>query len=324
MDLENSNPIRKWKVLLTFLAIALLALWAPNLLSSYLLHITILTLFFAFLGSAWNIVGGYAGQFSFGHCAFFGVGAYVSSLLYIKAGISPWVGMIAGALLGACLGGFIGYLTFRYKLKGAFFALATFAFSEMLRIITLNWELTGKAMGILIPLQKADSFRDFQFMNKLPYYYIILFMVILVLVISYGLDHSKLGYYLKALREDEEAAGSLGINLVKYKIIAMLISSSLTAAGGVFYAQYMFYIDPDIAFSPDMTMEMILRTMLGGVGTVFGPLIGSAVLESISELTRSLLGGYRGLHIMLYGAILIVVMIFFPHGLMGLIRKRRR
>jgi len=324
MGLENLNPLSRWKYGVSFLVMAIVVLWAPRLLSSYLLHVTILILFFAFLGNAWNIVGGYAGQFSFGHCAFFGVGAYVSSLLYIKAGISPWVGMIAGALLGAGLGGFIGYLTFRYKLKGAFFALATFAFSEMLRIITLNWDLTGKAMGILIPLKKLPSFRDFQFTDKLPYYYIILSMVILVLLISYWLDHSKLGYYLKAIREDEEASGSLGIHIVKYKIMAMLISCSLTAAGGVFYAQYMFYIDPDIAFSPDMTMEMVLRTMLGGVGTVFGPLIGSTVLESTSELMRTFLGGYKGLHIMVYGAILIVVMIFFPHGLMGLIRKGRR
>jgi branched-chain amino acid transport system permease protein len=320
---DKKAPSNRWKIGAALLAAAVLFVWAPSRLSSYLLHIAILILFFSYLGSAWNIVGGYAGQFSFGHCAFVGVGAYASSLLYVKAGVSPWIGMAAGALLGAVLGGFIGFLTFRYKLKGAFFALATFAFSEMLRIIALNWEMTGKAMGILIPLKQADSFRNFQFVDKLPYYYIILSMVLLVMAISYGLDRTRLGYYLKALREDEEAAGSLGINVVRYKITAMLISSSLTAAGGVFYAQYMFYIDPDIAFSPDMTMEMVLRTMLGGVGTVFGPLLGSAVLESVSEVMRTLTGGYKGLHIMFYGAILIFVMIFFPHGLMGLIRKKR-
>jgi branched-chain amino acid transport system permease protein len=149
-------------------------------------------------------------------------------------------------------------------------------------------------------------------------------MVIVILLATYSLEKSRLGYYIKAIREDDEAAGSLGINILRYKTAAMVISSFLTALGGTFYAQYMFYIDPDIAFSADMTMEMVLRTMLGGVGTVFGPLIGSTILESVSELMRTLLGGYKGLHIMFYAAVLILVMIFFPHGVVGLIRRRRR
>ena len=324
MGMENDHSSNKMKSILVFLPLMLFLFFLPQLVSSYLLHVAILVLFFGFLGSGWNIIGGYGGQFSFGHCAFFGVGAYASSLLYIKAGISPWIGMLAGGVLGAGLGGFIGYLTFRYKLKGAFFALATFAFSEMLRIITLNWDMTGKAMGILIPLKKTGAFRDFQFTEKASYYYIILMMVIVILLATYGLEKSRLGYYIKAIREDDEAAGSLGINILRYKTAAMVISSFLTALGGTFYAQYMFYIDPDIAFSADMTMEMVLRTMLGGVGTVFGPLIGSTILESVSELMRTLLGGYKGLHIMFYAAILILVMIFFPHGVVGLIKRRRR
>jgi branched-chain amino acid transport system permease protein len=324
MSMQNYNPFKKLNYWLVFLLAACFLFWVPNLLSSYLLHVVILILYFSFMGSAWNIVSGYAGQFSFGHSAFFGVGAYLSSLLYIKSGISPWIGMLVGGILAAGLGGFIGYLTFRYKLKGAFFALSTFAFSEMLRIIALNWTVTGKAMGILIPLRREGSFQDFQFVNKLPYYRIILFMVILVLVVSYSLDHSKLGYYFKAIREDEEAAGSLGINILKYKTIALVMSAFFAALGGTFYAQYMFYIDPDITFGTNVTIEMILRTMLGGVGTVFGPLIGSAVLESIAEVMRSFLGKYKGVYIMFYAAVLILVMIFFPHGLMGLVRKRRR
>jgi branched-chain amino acid transport system permease protein len=322
--MRKSDPLRKLGYSLFFLAAACVLLWVPHFLSSYLLHVTILILFFAFLGSAWNIVSGYAGQFSFGHSAFFGVGAYASSLLYMKSGISPWIGMLVGGILAAGLGGFIGYLTFRYKLKGACFALATFAFSEMLRTVALNWSFTEKAMGILIPLTEGGSFQDFQFVSKLPYYYIILFMVLVVLLVSYGLDHSKLGYYFKAIKEDEEAAGSLGISILKYKITALAMSAFFTALGGTFYAQYMFYIDPDITFGINVTIEMIVRTMLGGAGTVFGPLIGSAVLESASEVMRSFLGEYKGLHIMVYATILILVMIFFPYGLMGVVRKRRR
>jgi len=322
MSAQNYNPLKKWNYWLVFLAAACGLSWVSGLLSSYLLHVVILILYFAFLGSAWNIVSGYAGQFSFGHTAFFGVGAYFSSLLYVESGVSPWIGMIAGGLLAAGLGAFIGYLTFRFKLKGAFFALSTFAFSEMLRIIALNWSVTGKAMGILIPLKQGSSLQDFQFASKLPYYYIILSMLILVLFVSYGLDHSRLGYYFKAIREDEEAAGSLGVNILKYKTIALVISAFFTALGGTFYAQYMFYIDPDIAFGTNVTIEMIVRTMLGGVGTVFGPLIGSAVLESISEVMRSFLGEYKGVHIMFYAVLLILVMIFFPHGVMGLVKKK--
>lgn len=322
--MREGEPVRKLGYSLFFLAAACVLFLGPHFLSSYLLHVVILILYFAFLGSAWNIVSGYAGQFSFGHSAFFGVGAYASSLLYMKGGMSPWIGMFVGAILAAGLGGFIGYLTFRYKLKGACFALATFAFSEMLRTVALNWSFTEKAMGILIPLKEGGSFYDFQFASKLPYYYVILFMVVAVLLVSYGLDHFKLGYYFKAIKEDEEAAGSLGINILKYKIMALVISAFFTALGGTFYAQYMFYIDPDITFGTNVTIEMILRTMLGGAGTVFGPLVGSAVLESVSEVMRSFLGEYKGLHIMFYATLLILVMIFFPYGLMGLVRKRRR
>jgi branched-chain amino acid transport system permease protein len=309
---------------LVFLVAALLCYAMPLVLNSYLLHVAILILLFGFLASAWNIVGGFAGQFCFGQAAFFGIGAYASSLLFMKAGISPWAGMAIGGILGAVLGGIIGYLTFRYKLKGVFFGLGTFAFAEMMRIIALNWGVTNKAMGVLLALKTNASFLDFQFGEKTPYYYVILSMVIMILLVAYRLDNSKPGFYLKAIREDEEAAGSLGINILKYKTGALMLSAFLTALGGTFYAQYMFYIDPDIAFGADTTVEMIVRAMFGGAGTVFGPLIGSAALETISECMRTFVGEYKGVHIMVYGAVLILVMIFFPYGVMGLIRGKRR
>jgi len=319
------NMFRRVKLFIIYIVIIFcIFLGLPQLLSSYFLHVLILILYFSFLGSAWNILGGYAGQFSFGHSAFFGVGAYTSSLLYIKIGISPWIGMFIGGILAAILGGFIGYLTFRYKLRGAFFALSTFAFSEMLRIIALNWEFTGKAVGILIPLIQGGSLQHFQFLNKITYYYTILFMLLTIWLVQYSFDHFKFGYYLKAIREEEEAAGSLGINILKYKTIALIISGFFTALGGTFYAQYMFYIDPDITFGTNVTIEMIVRTMLGGAGTVFGPLIGSTIIELASEVMRSLLGEYKGLHMMFYAIILILVMIFFPNGMMGLLRGKKK
>ena len=308
---------------LAFIFVVVLFYWIPSFFDSYILHVSILILYFSYIGSAWNILGGFAGQFCFGQAAFFGVGAYVSSLLFMDAGVSPWIGMALGGVCGAGIGAFMGYLTFRYRLKGVFFALGTFAFAEMLRIVALNWQITGKAMGVLIPLQQNPSFLDFQFNEKISYYYIILSMVILILFLTFKLENSKLGYYFKAIREDEEAAGSLGINILKYKMVAIIISAFLTALGGTFYAQYMFYIDPGIAFGTDTTVEMIVRPMIGGIGTVFGPLIGSAVLEVISEVMRTFLGDYKGAHIMVIGAILILVMIFIPNGIMGLIKGKR-
>jgi branched-chain amino acid transport system permease protein len=322
-DFWDDHRRKAGKNRLVFSAILAFLLCVPAFVSSYLLHVAIMILLFGFLASAWNIIGGYAGQHSFGHAAFFGVGAYVSTLLYTRLGISPWIGMLAGAILASVLGMILGYLTFRYKLKGVFFALATFSFAEILRVIVLNWSITNEAMGILIPLKQVNSYRDLLFVSKVPYYYIILFMVIAILLVSYKLDHSKWGYYLKATSEDEEAAGSLGIDILKYKSLALVISSFFTALGGTFYAQYMYYIDPDIGFGIDTTIEMVIRAMFGGLGTVLGPLLGSAVLETVSEVMRNSLGEYKGLHIMFYGAVLIFVMIYFPRGLMGLMRMNR-
>lgn len=320
---SEASPLFNIKLPIFVLAAAFF-FWMPSFLNSYLQHVSILILYFAFIGSAWNILGGFAGQMCFGQAAFFGIGTYVSSLLFVKAGMSPWIGMGIGGVCGAAVGAFVGYLTFRYQLKGVFFALATFAFAEMLRIVAMNLKITGEAMGVLIPLQRNPSFFDFQFNNKIDYYYIILSMVIMILLACYKLDRSKLGYYLKAIREDEEAAGSLGINILKYKMFAIVISAFFTALGGTFYAQYMYYIDPGLAFGVDTTIEMIVRPMIGGLGTVFGPLVGSAILETLSEVMRTYLGDYKGLHIMMYGTILILVMIFIPNGIMGLFKIRRK
>jgi branched-chain amino acid transport system permease protein len=289
-------------------------------LNDYLLHIVIMALLYSYLGTCWNILGGYAGQFSFGHTAYFGIGAYVSTILLFHWQISPWIGMICGAFTGLLFGLFIGFLCFRYGLKGPYFALATLAFAEMLRIGALNLDITGKAMGMLIPLE-GNSFRLFQFTSKLPYYYIILSMAAAVVLINHCISNAKLGDCFEAVREDPDSAMALGIDTFKYKMIAMAISSFFTAMAGTFYAQYMFYIDPDICFGVQNSVEIFLRPIVGGLGTVLGPTLGAFLLAPISEITRNLLGSYSGLYLMIYGILFIMVIVFFPKGIVGLLKS---
>lgn len=293
-------------------------LFLPLFLDGYYLHILIIILFWGYLGSCWNILGGYAGQFSFGHAAFFGVGAYTSSLLFVDFGLSPWLGMLLGGILALLLGLFLGYLCFRYGLRGPYFALSMLACAQMLQVIAVNWKMVKGALGVLIPL--GDSFLNFTFKNRLPYYYIILAMMIGILLLTKWIQEKKLGYYLLAIREDEDAAKALGINIQKYKIIAMALSSFTTALGGTFYAQYYYYIDPSLAFGGSVSIDILLRPIVGGPGTVFGPLVGSLVLSPLSEITRSLFRQYSGLHQMIFGSILIATVIFLPRGVMGLIQ----
>jgi branched-chain amino acid transport system permease protein len=292
----------------------------PAFMGSYYIHILILILVYAYLGSSWNVLGGYCGQFSFGHATFFGLGAYTSTILFMRFGISPWIGMVLGGILSMFVGIFIGFICFRYGLKGPFFALATLAFAEMFRVAALNIPLTGKAMGILITL-KGTSFPAFQFQEKIYYYYIILAFNVFIVLVTHLIENRKLGDYLEAIKEDEDAAEALGIDTLRYKIIAISISSFLTALGGTFYAQYLFYIDPDICFGVHNSIEIFMRPILGGLGTVYGAFWGSLILGPLAELTRGLLGGYSGMHLMLFGVVLVVVIIFLPRGVVGLLKK---
>ncbi|HLE43227.1 MAG TPA: branched-chain amino acid ABC transporter permease [Methylomirabilota bacterium] len=302
---------------------AALAVVLPPFASPYVVRILVLILFFAFLGAAWNILGGYAGQFSFGHAAFFGIGAYTSTLLLVRAGVSPWIGFLAGGLVAAAFGCFAGYLAFRYGLRGPYFALVTLAFAEMLRLIAVNWPAIGGPMGILIPLPKGgDSWVTLQFRERLPYYYVMLGLLALVLGLTRRLERSRLGYTLAAIRENEDAAEASGVNTLAAKLTAMGLSSFLTALGGTFYAQYFSFIDPTLAFGVPVSVEILLRPIVGGPGTLAGPLLGSLVLTPLSELTRRLIQGRPGVDVMMYGAILVVVITFLPRGLVGAWRRR--
>lgn len=311
-----SNTTQRTGNILVMMAAGVILVILPHFIGDYYIHLVTMILLFGYLGVAWNILGGYAGQFSFGHAAFFGIGAFTSTLLQIHAGVNPWIGIFLAGVAGLLLGLFIGSLSFRYGLRGPYFALAMLALAEMLRVVAVQWMSVRYPLGIVIPL-KGDSFWDFQFSSRVPYYYIILSMLAIVLYLIRVIEGRRIGSYFKAIRENENAAETLGINLFKYKLVAMALSSSLTAMGGTFYAQYYLTIDEEAAFGVGVSIEILLGPIIGGAGTVFGPVLGAGILETLSEGTRNLLGGYSGVHLMLYGAILVFVIIFLPKGILG-------
>jgi branched-chain amino acid transport system permease protein len=321
------GPLAIWAAV--FVALALLAFVADD----YTTHILILIFFWAYLGQSWNILGGYAGQFSFGHAAFFGVGAYSSTALFVHLGLTPWIGLLVGGLLGLLLGLFIGFLSFRYGLRGSYFALATLAFSEILFVVVTNGGWLGGGAGLLIPLWGQAPWL-FQFASKQPYYFIILAMLAGVTLLTYRISRAKLGFSFVAIRENENAAEAIGVDTFAYKMRAMALSSFLTTLGGTFYAQYFFYIDPALAFGVGNSVEIILRPIVGGAGTIAGPIVGSFILTPLGELTRQYIRLWTGqntpgVDLVVYGALLIAVIIFLPNGVVGAInearaRRRRR
>jgi branched-chain amino acid transport system permease protein len=303
-------------------ALALL-LAAPPFLPPYFLEVLISVLLLGYLGAAWNVLGGYAGQFSFGHAAYFGIGAYTSTLLFLRLGVTPWLGMLAGGVLAAAFGLLAGYLSFRYGLRGPYFSLVTLAFAEMLRVVAVNTKAVGSSLGLVIPSREAAPV-NFVFAGKLPYYYVILAMALGALWITRRLERSKLGFSLLAIRDNEDAAEAAGVDALGMKLRAMALSSFLTALGGTFYAQYFAYIDPSITFGPAVSIQGLLQAIVGGAGTVLGPVLGAFVLTPISELSRAAIRGRAGVDVMLYGLVLILVVSFLPNGLMGWARRRRR
>jgi len=294
----------------------------PIFASSYILHVLIMIFIFAYLGGTWNILGGYAGQFSFGHAALCGIGAYTSTILFVNWGISPWIGLAAGCFLGLLFGLFTGLITFHYKLKGVYFTFTTLAFAELLKLIFLNWDFVGGAVGVLIPLT-GNSVRQFQFTSKVPYYYISFFMVIVIVWLTSKLEKSKLGDFFMAIREDEDAAESLGVDTVRFKLIAICITSSLAPAIGTFYAQYLTYVQPDFIIGVDISIQSVITVIIGGMGTIWGPFLGAIILGPTSEITRIFFQKYASLHLVIYGVILVVVIMFLPHGVLGGLRKIR-
>ena len=294
------------------LALHLLPWFLPNIL-----HIMIMIFLFALMGQGWNVLGGYAGQFSFGHTLFFGIGAYVSTLLFVHLGLTPWVGMLFSCAAGIVVGLFIGLLSFRYGLKGPFFALIMLAFAEIFHMTAMSWSAVGGALGVLIPL-KGNAPALMQFLAKEPFYFLTLWMMIGSVYFVFKLESTKLGLYFLAAREDHDAAEALGVNTFKAQMAAMAISAGMTSMGGTVYAQYLLYIDPDSTFGVVNSVEIMLRPIIGGPGTILGPLLGSVLLTPLSEVTRLAFQSYSGVYLMIYGVILVAVIMFLPDGIIGL------
>ena len=299
----------------------------PALFGSYLVTIFTLIFFFGYLAQAWNVLSGYAGQLSAGHAAFVGIGGYTGAVLYVEAGITPWLGMLAGGVLAAAVGAFIGFLGFRFGLRGFYFVLLTVAFAEIFRILANNVEAVGGAVGYYITF--TGNPRQFQFQDARAYYYITLVMMLLATGLVAALQRRRLGVYLAAIRQDETAAEAAGIDTFRYKLLAMVLSSFLTGVGGSVYAFYVFSLQPNAVFGIPLSVEIIVRAIVGGSGTVLGPILGSFILGPLAEISRHYLaGGWIGVHLVVYGALLVVVVLFLPEGayprLQRALARRRR
>jgi len=291
--------------------------------SPFMVNFGVLALFYAFIGQSWNIAGGFAGQLSFGHVVFFGAGAYASTILQLRFGFSPWFGLPASALAGALVGWIIAVLSFRAGLKGSYFALITLAFAEVLRIVANSVEITGGGLGMLIPAKPSAA--NFQFPDRIGFYFLILALTAGSIAVAVWLKRSRFGAQLAAIRENEDAAKALGIDVYTEKVKVMILSGAMCGLGGCFFAQYFLYIDPIIVFGVDKSVEMLLVSMIGGAGTVYGPLIGSVLLAAVSDLAR-VVTNVQGLSLVLYGALLVIIIAFLPNGLIDLFRRlgRRR
>lgn len=282
----------------------------------------IVMLMTAQLGVAWNILGGYAGQVSLGHAVFFGCGAYTSTWLLLQHGISPWIGMLAGGAVSASLALVIGWPCFR--LRGHYFAMATIAVAEIVQAVVTNWDALGGAVGLSLPVKESGLWGFIFNTSKLPYYYIALGLLAVTLLVNWAVVRSFLGYYFRAIKDEPDAARSLGVSLTRYKLIAIALSSFLTAAGGTLYAQKELYIDPGSVLPTSLSIKISLVAILGGVGTLMGPVVGAILLTAIEEGSRTLFGGTgRGTDLIIYGLLIVGFAVFKPEGILGLVAGRR-
>ena len=298
------------------LVVAVLAVVPLVTASNAVLNFLVMALLIALAGQGWNLLGGYGGQYSFGHAAFFGTGAYVTAILQVRYGINAWLGLFIGIAAGALVGAVIGALSFRSGLKGSYFSLVTLAFAEVFRIVASVTPITGAGVGTLIKLDLRPE--AFQFQSRAPFYWIALALVGLSLVLMRAVEQSRFGAYLVAIRENEDAAEALGVDAFKVKLAAMTVSAAITATAGCFYAQYFLFLDAAIAYGPWISVDALLAPIIGGAGTLFGPLAGALVIKTLGEATKLMTGGAPGLDLVSYGLVLIAVVGLAPRGIAGL------
>jgi branched-chain amino acid transport system permease protein len=318
--MQGLNPRH---ALLVAIGVVVLIALPQVVTSSFAVDIFIRILLFAFIGTAWNLMGGYAKQLSLGHAAYFGLGAYTSTILEINYDISPWIGMVAGGVVAMLASLPIGWLCFR--LRGPYFTIATIATAQALMLIFLKFrDFAWGAEGTTIPnLGTAPLMMQFE--SKSSYYYVVLGLLLLSLVVTWLIERSWVGNYLVAIGEDEDAAEAIGVNAPKMKRDIYMISAFLTALAGTFYTQYIYFIDPATAFSFNISIEAALVSIVGGIGTLWGPLIGTILLETTSTLLQSWLGSsIGGVQLRVYSLILMAVILWRPTGLMGMITEARK
>jgi branched-chain amino acid transport system permease protein len=309
----------KWSAFVLVALSAIMLVLPLVVASHFALDIFIRILLFSFIGVAWNLMGGYAKQLSLGHVAFFGLGAYTSTILQIDFGISPWIGMVAGGVVGMLASLPIGWLCFR--LRGPYFTIATIATAQVLMLIFLKFRnLAWGAEGTTIPnLGHAPLMMQFE--TKPPYYYIVLGLLASSLVITWAIERSRMGYYLVAIGEDEDAAEAVGVDAPRVKRNIYMLSAFLTGLAGTFYTQYIYFIDPGTAFNFSISIEAALVSIVGGIGTLWGPVIGTLLLETTSALLQSWLGNSGGMQLTVYSVILMAVILWRPTGIMGFITE---
>ncbi|MBP1845706.1 branched-chain amino acid transport system permease protein [Rhizobium petrolearium] len=305
---------------LPIILVTLLIAATPLVISSNsFFNFTVLVLIIALAAQGWNLLGGIGGQTSFGHSMFFGIGAYTASMLQTHLGVNAWLSLVAAIAAGALAGLIVGFLSFRAGLRGSYFALVTLAFAELLRVLANASELTGGAAGLLLKLD--PGFANMQFSSRPTFMLLALAFVFASLVITQKIVNSRFGAHLVAVRENEDAAKALGVDVLTVKLKAISLSGAMTAAAGVLYVQYFLYIDAGIAFGIWISIEALLAPMVGGRGMVLGPLIGAFTLHGLGEITKSFAGRVPGIDLIVFAIVLIVVIAFASSGILGLLKK---
>lgn len=315
-----------WTVVLG-LALAGVLLVYPFLFTTpFAQHLIILILLYALMAQSWNVVAGLAGMISLGHVIFFGIGAYASTVLFVKYGLTPWIGLGAGMVLSALAAIAVGVPTLR--LSGHYFAIATLLIGSAVQIIVQRWEWVGAASGLYVPINRTAPWLTLQFHHsKVPYYYLALGAATLGYATVWLLRRSRLGFRLQAMRDDPDAAASLGVAVARHKVLAFMISAAMMSVAGTFYAQYVLVLDPERLLSAEISIIVVLMTVLGGSGTLWGPALGAAILIPLSEYTRIWLGGTgRTVDLIVYGLLIVAVCMWRPSGILSFFSEgiRRR
>jgi branched-chain amino acid transport system permease protein len=308
----------------TFGSIVALFLVAPLVVSDiHFQHMMVMLLLYGALSQSWNLIGGYAGQVSFGHAVFFGIGAYAAMAPLNQWGTSPWIGMLVGGLIAMVVAVIVGFPVFR--LKGHYFAISTFAVAEVVRELFTNWDWVDGPIGLDAPLVE-QGWRNFMFYHtKMPYHYTVLLFFAAIMYVAFRMERARMGYYFRAIKQRPEAAQAMGVNISLYKQYAFLISAFFTAICGSLYGLYVLHIEPSTVLSLDISIKIVLITALGGVGSLWGPLLGATIMIPLQEYSRVWLGGTgRGVDLIVLGTLIVIICVFEPKGIVGVIQRFTR